>query len=112
MSLLGCAYQMGPLAMPLLTELVSIRGGFGYRHAAPNGAEPKAAPGLTTGMSLTCGQCVVLWREVCWANPADRVSSFGLFSEFGFRGSGLRGGSGVCGNPKMHLVKFGAGEFD
>ena len=30
------------ISMPLLTELVSIKDGFSYKHGAPNGAVPKS----------------------------------------------------------------------
>jgi hypothetical protein len=44
MSLLGCEPYPVSQPMPILVELVSIRGVPGYRHGAPNGATPKRHP--------------------------------------------------------------------
>ena len=34
------------ISMPLLTELVSTRDGFSYKHGAPSGAVPRSSAGL------------------------------------------------------------------
>jgi hypothetical protein len=53
------------ISMPLLTELVSIHDGYGYRHGAPNGAVQKPNP--TEDIEMPQKEASKIFRETSCA---------------------------------------------